>query len=153
MLDEKNPAQEHSRSLESFLIKPIQRVLKYPLILREIKAIVGAHSGSVGGSSDHPSEGGGAGSVGVAGTPEGGEMAGEFEGLSSALRAMESVAEHINDMKRIHEQHGPVFEQLIAEQETKYVRMLRTFDSVQHKIPMKQDCSYQGDALIVPTAF
>ena len=102
MLDQKNPEQEHSRSLESFLIKPIQRVLKYPLILKEIKSIVG-------GTTPDQSE-----CVNTS-------MAPEFEGLSSALRAMENVAEHINDMKRIHEEYGPIFEQLIADQDTKYV--------------------------------
>ena len=119
MLDQKNPEQEHSRSLESFLIKPIQRVLKYPLILREIKTIVG------GGSSTPSASTTSASGTSVAGSDQSEctnvAMAAEFEGLSSALRAMENVAEHINDMKRIHEQYGPVFEQLISEQETKYV--------------------------------
>eukprot|EP01134_Creolimax_fragrantissima_P008152 CFRG8152T1 len=35
-LRERNPHQEQSRTLESYLIKPVQRVLKYPLLMREL---------------------------------------------------------------------------------------------------------------------
>lgn len=35
-LAERNPRQQHSSTLESYLIKPIQRVLKYPLLLKEL---------------------------------------------------------------------------------------------------------------------
>lgn len=35
-LAKRNPRQQHSSTLESYLIKPIQRVLKYPLLLREL---------------------------------------------------------------------------------------------------------------------
>lgn len=38
-LDERNPKQQHSSTLESYLIKPIQRVLKYPLLLRELYSL------------------------------------------------------------------------------------------------------------------
>lgn len=32
----RNPKQQHSSSLESYLIKPIQRILKYPLLLKQL---------------------------------------------------------------------------------------------------------------------
>eukprot|EP01137_Pigoraptor_chileana_P027971 Opistho-2@11321 len=35
-LDARNPNREQSMTLESFLIKPVQRLLKYPLLLREM---------------------------------------------------------------------------------------------------------------------
>lgn len=38
-LDERNPKQQHSSTLESYLIKPIQRVLKYPLLLKELYSL------------------------------------------------------------------------------------------------------------------
>lgn len=38
-LAERNPRQQHSSTLESYLIKPIQRVLKYPLLLRELYSL------------------------------------------------------------------------------------------------------------------
>ena len=36
-LRSRNPKQQHSAALESYLIKPIQRILKYPLLLRQLK--------------------------------------------------------------------------------------------------------------------
>lgn len=38
-LDARNPKQQHSSTLESYLIKPIQRVLKYPLLLKELYSL------------------------------------------------------------------------------------------------------------------
>ena len=35
----RNPRQQHSSTLESYLIKPIQRILKYPLLLKQLKDI------------------------------------------------------------------------------------------------------------------
>ncbi|KAL0163926.1 hypothetical protein M9458_039679, partial [Cirrhinus mrigala] len=35
-LEARNPTKQHSSTLESYLIKPVQRVLKYPLLLREL---------------------------------------------------------------------------------------------------------------------
>jgi T-lymphoma invasion and metastasis-inducing protein 1 len=37
----RNPKQQHSSSLESYLIKPIQRILKYPLLLKQLLNFVG----------------------------------------------------------------------------------------------------------------
>ena len=33
----RNPRQQHSSTLESYLIKPIQRILKYPLLLQQLR--------------------------------------------------------------------------------------------------------------------
>lgn len=38
-LDDRNPTKQHSSTLESYLIKPVQRVLKYPLLLRELVSL------------------------------------------------------------------------------------------------------------------
>ncbi|XP_048840513.1 LOW QUALITY PROTEIN: rho guanine nucleotide exchange factor TIAM1 [Brienomyrus brachyistius] len=84
-LDERNPKQQHSSTLESYLIKPIQRVLKYPLLLRELHSL-----------TDPDSE--------------------EHYHLDVAMKAMNKVASHINEMQKIHEEYGAVFDQLIAEQ-------------------------------------
>ena len=43
-LDAQNPKQQHSSTLESYLIKPVQRVLKYPLLLRELVSLTDADS-------------------------------------------------------------------------------------------------------------
>uniref|UniRef100_A0A8C2G1P9 TIAM Rac1 associated GEF 2 n=1 Tax=Cyprinus carpio TaxID=7962 RepID=A0A8C2G1P9_CYPCA len=84
-LDSRNPTKQHSTTLESYLIKPVQRVLKYPLLLRELVSL-----------TDTDSE--------------------EHYHLTEALKEMEKVASHINEMQKIYEDYGAVFEQLVAEQ-------------------------------------
>ncbi|XP_039604093.1 T-lymphoma invasion and metastasis-inducing protein 2-like isoform X2 [Polypterus senegalus] len=84
-LDAKNPTKQHSSTLESYLIKPVQRVLKYPLLLRELVSLTDAESE-------------------------------EHYHLTEALKAMEKVASHINEMQKIYEDFGTVFDQLVAEQ-------------------------------------
>ncbi|KAK2503620.1 hypothetical protein MC885_007324, partial [Smutsia gigantea] len=84
-LDARNPTKQHSSTLESYLIKPVQRVLKYPLLLRELVSL-----------TDRESE--------------------ENHHLTEALKAMEKVASHINEMQKIYEDYGTVFDQLVAEQ-------------------------------------
>ena len=63
------------------MIKPIQRILKYPLLLQQLKALAVS-----------PSE--------------------EQNHLNEALSGMENVAEHINEMQRIHEEYGAIFDHL-----------------------------------------
>ncbi|XP_061599501.1 rho guanine nucleotide exchange factor TIAM2 [Cololabis saira] len=84
-LDARNPTKQHSSTLESYLIKPVQRVLKYPLLLRELVSL-----------TDTDSE--------------------EHYHLTEALKAMEKVASHINEMQKIYEDYGSVFDQLVTEQ-------------------------------------
>ncbi|XP_029388668.1 T-lymphoma invasion and metastasis-inducing protein 2 isoform X2 [Mus pahari] len=84
-LDARNPTKQHSSTLESYLIKPVQRVLKYPLLLKELVSL-----------TDHESE--------------------EHYHLTEALKAMEKVASHINEMQKIYEDYGMVFDQLVTEQ-------------------------------------
>nr|XP_046245601.1 rho guanine nucleotide exchange factor TIAM1-like isoform X2 [Scatophagus argus] len=102
-LDERNPKQQHSSTLESYLIKPIQRVLKYPLLLRELYSL-----------TDPDSE--------------------EHYHLDVAMKAMNKVASHINEMQKIHEEFGAVFDQLIIEQsgEKKEVADLSMGDLLLH---------------------
>ncbi|XP_069017320.1 rho guanine nucleotide exchange factor TIAM1-like isoform X3 [Embiotoca jacksoni] len=102
-LDERNPKQQHSSTLESYLIKPIQRVLKYPLLLRELYSL-----------TDPDSE--------------------EHYHLDVAMKAMNKVASHINEMQKIHEEFGAVFDQLITEQssEKKEVADLSMGDLLLH---------------------
>ncbi|XP_068454792.1 rho guanine nucleotide exchange factor TIAM2-like [Clinocottus analis] len=83
-LETRNPTNQHSASLESYLIKPVQRVLKYPLLLRELVSLTDPESP-------------------------------EHTHLTEALRAMEKVATHINEMQKIYEDYGCVFDQLTAE--------------------------------------
>ncbi|XP_069060147.1 rho guanine nucleotide exchange factor TIAM1 isoform X2 [Pleurodeles waltl] len=102
-LDAQNPKQQHSSTLESYLIKPIQRILKYPLLLKELLAL-----------TDVESE--------------------EHNHLDWAIKTMNKVASHINEMQKIHEEYGAVFDQLIAEQtgEIKEVADLSMGDLLLH---------------------
>ncbi|XP_061751525.1 rho guanine nucleotide exchange factor TIAM2 [Nerophis ophidion] len=84
-LDARNSTKQHSSTLESYLIKPVQRVLKYPLLLRELVSLTDANSE-------------------------------EHLHITEALKAMEKVASHINEMQKIYEDYGAVFDQLVAEQ-------------------------------------
>ncbi|KAL4649002.1 T-lymphoma invasion and metastasis-inducing protein 2-like [Arapaima gigas] len=84
-LEARNPAKQHSSTLESYLIKPVQRVLKYPLLLRELVSLTDADSE-------------------------------EHSHLTEALKAMEKVASHINEMQKLYEEYGTVFDHLVAEQ-------------------------------------
>lgn len=43
-LGARNPTKQHSSTLESYLIKPVQRVLKYPLLLRELVSLTDTDS-------------------------------------------------------------------------------------------------------------
>uniref|UniRef100_A0A2I2Y6X8 TIAM Rac1 associated GEF 1 n=1 Tax=Gorilla gorilla gorilla TaxID=9595 RepID=A0A2I2Y6X8_GORGO len=102
-LDAQNPKQQHSSTLESYLIKPIQRILKYPLLLRELFSLTDAESE-------------------------------EHYHLDVAIKTMNKVASHINEMQKIHEEFGAVFDQLIAEQtgEKKEVADLSMGDLLLH---------------------
>ncbi|KAG5897522.1 hypothetical protein JTB14_030018 [Gonioctena quinquepunctata] len=83
-LSARNPKQQHSSTLESYLIKPIQRILKYPLLLQQLRNLTDS-------SSD------------------------EHQHLVEALKGMEKVAEHINEMQRIHEEYGAIFDHLFRQ--------------------------------------
>ncbi|XP_058517696.1 rho guanine nucleotide exchange factor TIAM1 isoform X1 [Ochotona princeps] len=102
-LDAQNPRQQHSSTLESYLIKPIQRILKYPLLLKELFALTDAESE-------------------------------EHYHLDVAIKTMNKVASHINEMQKIHEEFGAVFDQLISEQtgEKKEVADLSMGDLLLH---------------------
>ena len=83
-LQSRNPRQQHSSTLESYLIKPIQRILKYPLLLQQLRSLTDSSST-------------------------------EHQHLAEALKGMEKVAEHINEMQRIHEEYGAIFDHLFRQ--------------------------------------
>ncbi|KAL4624054.1 T-lymphoma invasion and metastasis-inducing protein 2 isoform X1 [Arapaima gigas] len=111
-LDAKNPTKQHSSTLESYLIKPVQRVLKYPLLLRELVSLTDTDS------EEH---------YHLTGEQRGGRHTRTQTPIlpslhlpsaapTEALKAMEKVASHINEMQKIYEDYGTVFDQLVAEQ-------------------------------------
>ena len=96
-----NTKRQQSTSLESYLIKPIQRILKYPLLLQQLKNLAAGSSSEEGcGNEAH-------------------------QALVEALFGMERVAEHINEMQRIHEEYGAIFDHLFR-QHQKALKSVRT---------------------------
>ena len=93
-----NKKKQQSTSLESYLIKPIQRILKYPLLLQQLKNAASANSE-------------------------------EQQHLFDALIGMERVAEHINEMQRIHEEYGAIFDHLFRQHQkaSKSVRFFHLY--------------------------
>lgn len=108
----RNPKQQHSSTLESYLIKPIQRILKYPLLLQQLRNLTDPRC------DEHT------------------HLVGEcflfsfwcvwfkfintildifFCRWTEALKGMEKVAEHINEMQRIHEEYGAIFDHLFRQ--------------------------------------
>uniref|UniRef100_A0A1I7XQH7 DH domain-containing protein n=1 Tax=Heterorhabditis bacteriophora TaxID=37862 RepID=A0A1I7XQH7_HETBA len=75
-LEAANSSKEQHCSYESKMIKPIQRLVQYPLLLRAIQA--GCEKGSL-----------------------------EARQVEAALYKMQTLAEYVNEMQRIHEQYAP----------------------------------------------
>jgi T-lymphoma invasion and metastasis-inducing protein 1 len=95
----RNPKQQHSATLESFLIKPIQRILKYPLLLRQLKALTDPESD-------------------------------QHLHLTEALKGMETVAEHINEMQKIYEEYGGIFDDITRQYKETHRKVIKSV----HKI-------------------
>lgn len=73
----------HQQNFESYLIKPIQRIVKYPILLK-----------SIASSAQSTAED---------------EL---HKGLQSAMKQMESITSHVNDTQRLHDEYGTMFEQI-----------------------------------------
>lgn len=94
----------------------MQRVLKYPLLLRELVSLTDCDSEEHYHLTGEPGE--------LVGTHLsvfclGGVFSPLFTPVlvpAEALKAMEKVASHINEMQKIYEDYGSVFDQLVAEQ-------------------------------------
>ncbi|TKR93772.1 hypothetical protein L596_008170 [Steinernema carpocapsae] len=77
-----NESGQQNESVESLMIKPIQRVLKYPLFLEQM--IQSCPKESV-----------------------------EQRQASQALSRMQALASYVNEMQRLQEEYGSLFEQII----------------------------------------
>lgn len=116
--DAQNPKlSQHSSTLECLPHqKPIQRILKYPLLLRSF-ALTDAESEEhyhLDGEPRAPEN-----CLVDISLPE--PLNGLFIYFMTcfppvAIKTMNKVASHINEMQKIHEEFGAVFDQLFAEQ-------------------------------------
>ena len=111
----RNPRHQHSSSFESYLIKPVQRILKYPLLLQQLSL----YSNTNG---DHPQQ------VLV---PT------EIFKLKQAISMMNDIGEYMNGMQQLYEDFGQSFEQIIKSysEERKKVCSTRSDDAI-HVSPL-----------------
>lgn len=86
----------HQQNFESYLIKPIQRIVKYPMLLQSIVSSMGRQCDQDLGQA-----------------------------FQSAIKQMESIASHVNDSQRVEEEYGLVFDNIkrqYHDQQLKYQR-------------------------------
>jgi hypothetical protein len=84
----RNPRHQHSSSFESYLIKPVQRILKYPLLLQQISI----YSNTNENNSSEPL------------------LSIEIFKLKQAITMMNDIGEYMNGMQQIYEDFGQSFE-------------------------------------------
>uniref|UniRef100_A0A915KZ85 DH domain-containing protein n=1 Tax=Romanomermis culicivorax TaxID=13658 RepID=A0A915KZ85_ROMCU len=96
-----NIKREHSETFESYLIKPVQRILRYPLFLKEISSLCSSPAMMQALTKCQQQQR---------------ENNNQFykyllNKIKNACEKMEKVAEYINEMQRIYEQYGHLFDQ------------------------------------------
>ena len=84
----RNPRHQHSSSFESYLIKPVQRILKYPLLLQQI-AIYSKTTEDEANADAPPTE---------------------IVKLKQAITMMNEIGEYMNGMQQLYEDFGQSFE-------------------------------------------
>ncbi|CAF0880247.1 unnamed protein product [Adineta ricciae] len=80
-----NPSQQHALSFQSYLIKPVQRILKYPLFLQQMFACCNADT------KNHC-------------------LSKEMSKLKRTIKLMNQVNKYINSMQQLYEDFGQSFE-------------------------------------------
>ena len=84
----RNPRHQHSSSFESYLIKPVQRILKYPLLLQQIAIYSKTTEDTT--NADAPAT--------------------EIVKLKQAITMMNEIGEYMNGMQQLYEDFGQSFE-------------------------------------------
>lgn len=82
----RNPRHQHSSSFQSYLIKPVQRILKYPLLLQQMSLFL---------NETHSNEQ---------------LLSLELFKLKQAITMMNDIAEYMNGMQQLYEDFGQSFE-------------------------------------------
>ena len=82
----RNPRHQHSSSFQSYLIKPVQRILKYPLLLQQMSIYL---------NDDNSKEQ---------------LLSLELFKLKQAITMMNDIAEYMNGMQQLYEDFGQSFE-------------------------------------------
>ena len=82
----RNPRHQHSSSFESYLIKPVQRILKYPLLLQQML---------IYSTTDTQTD-----------------ESKELVKLKQAITMMNDIGEYMNGMQQLYEDFGQSFEHI-----------------------------------------
>lgn len=85
----RNPRHQHSSSFESYLIKPVQRILKYPLLLQQM--IIYLNNSNENNSTEQL-------------------LSIELFKLKQAITMMNDIGEYMNGMQQLYEDFGQSFE-------------------------------------------
>lgn len=86
----RNPRHQHSLSFESYLIKPVQRILKYPLLIQQMLTYASPNETNSNESS----------------------LPIEIIKLKQAITMMNDVGEYMNGMQQLYEDFGQSFEHI-----------------------------------------
>jgi hypothetical protein len=108
-LDARNPRHQHSSSFQSYLIKPVQRILKYPLLLQQISIYLNVNENN---SNEQL-------------------LSLELFKLKQAITMMNDVAEYMNGMQQLYEDFGQSFESIsksYSEEHNKVKMIYNDFD-------------------------
>lgn len=84
----RNPRHQHSSSFQSYLIKPVQRILKYPLLLQQMSLYLNENN-----SNEQL-------------------LSLELFKLKQAITMMNEIAEYMNGMQQLYEDFGQSFENI-----------------------------------------
>ncbi|CAF0731164.1 unnamed protein product [Rotaria sp. Silwood1] len=84
----RNPRHQHSLSFESYLIKPVQRILKYPLLIQQMLNYLNSNENN---------------------SPEQ-LLSIEILKLKQAITMMNNIGEYMNGMQQLYEDFGQSFE-------------------------------------------
>lgn len=103
------------------MIKPIQRILKYPLLLQQLRNLTDERS------EEHQHLIGNYAAAMTRGVMIDRSIARDLL-ISEALKGMEKVAEHINEMQRIHEEYGAIFDHLFRQHQKSCKQVSRSCD-------------------------
>lgn len=98
----RNPRHQHSLSFESYLIKPVQRILKYPLLLQQMFIYLNENE-----NDSHEQV-----------------LSIEISKLKQAITMMNDIGEYMNGMQQLYEDFGQSFEHVTKTYSEEYNKVL-----------------------------
>jgi hypothetical protein len=104
-----NADHQHSLSFESYLIKPVQRIFKYPLFLQQMFIYSDENENNQ-------------------------IVLLEKAKIKKAIKMMNKISKYINSMQQLYEDFGQSFEYFIQIYNEEYDKVIRLFVYVKFKV-------------------